>query len=102
MEDSTFSALCAQSRADQQTWKENGHPKEGTLYDENKRKVKRRLRYCTAQAENRRLLCRDKMFASSHLRLKKTCSRLNVIGTIITDLPYLLEAGANHFFNLAQ
>ena len=58
-----------------------------------RREVKKRLRYC---AENRRLLRRDKMFASSHPR------RFNVNGTIITDLPYLPEAWANHFSNLAQ
>ena len=45
-----------------------------------RREVKKRLRYCAAQAENRRLLHRDKMFASSHPRRfylpgrgKKTC-----------------------------
>ena len=29
--------------------------------------LKKRLRYCAAQAESRRLLCRDKMIASSYL-----------------------------------
>ena len=32
--DATLSALCAQSRAARQNWKENGCPKEGPLYDE--------------------------------------------------------------------
>ena len=109
--DATLSALCAQSRAARQTWKENGCPIEGPLYDEKSRLRReiRRLRYCAAQAENRRLLRSDKMFASSHPcrfrlpgRSKNTCSRLNVNDTIVTDPQCLLEAWATHFSNLAQ
>ena len=107
--DTTLSTLCAQSRAAQQTWKENGCPKEGPLYNEKGRLRRERLRYCAAQAENRRLLRRDKMFASSHphrFKLlghrKKTCSRLKVNDTIITDTPGLLETRADHFSSLAQ
>ena len=49
------------------------------------------------------------MFASSHphrFKLlgcsKKNCSRLKVDDTVITDLPCLLNACADHFSNLAR
>ena len=40
-------------------------PKEGPLFDEKirlRKEVKKKIRYCAAQAENRRLLKRDQMF----------------------------------------
>ena len=110
--DSTLSTLCAQTRAARHTWKVNGCRNEGPLHQEKgtlRREVKKRLRYCAAQAENRRLIRRDKMFASSHPRRfklpgrrKKTCSRLKVNDTIINDQACLLDAWVNHFTSLAE
>ena len=110
--DATLSALCSQSRSARQKWRENGSKPEGPLYDEKcrlKREVKKRLRYCTAQAENRRLARREKMFSSSHTdrfklpgKRKKTCSRLRVNDENISDLPGRLEAWVSHFSKLAK
>ena len=107
----SLSTLCSK-QCSQHTWKENESPKEGPLYDEKgrmRREVKRMLRYCTTQAENRRLLLREGMFASSHPHCfklpgqsKKNCSRLKVDHIVITNLPCPLNTWVNHFSNLAQ
>ena len=100
--DSNLTALCAQSRAARRAWREANSPTEGPLYDEKcrlRRAVKRRVRYCAAQAENRKIMQRGRMFSemnySNRFRLpgrkKRNCMKLVENGTTITAPTSLLE-----------
>ena len=65
--DSTLTALCAKSRIARKVWREAGSPSNGPLYDEKchlHRAVRKRVRFCAAQAENRRIQRRDLLFSS--------------------------------------
>ena len=102
--------LCVH-RVESSNRKENGCPPEGPLFEEKGRlrAVKRRVRYCAAQAENRRMLRRHKMFASGNrgrfrlpLKKRNTCSRM-VVGEKVIDDPHLLmDAWCSNFENLAK
>ena len=74
-----------------------------------RKEVKKRIRYCAAQAENCRLLKRDKMFARGSRgryklpgRRRKPCSRLIVNGKVTNGTQQLLDAWVDHFSNLAK
>ena len=84
--DDTLSCLCAQNTAARRAWKEAGRPTEGPLYEKKGRlrqAVRRRVRFCAAQAERLRIQRREKMFATGSRcrfftpqRSKSRCSKL--------------------------
>ena len=88
--DDTLSCLCAQSSAARRAWKEAGRPTEGPLYEEKgrlRRAVRRRMRFCAAQAERLCIQRREKMFATGSRcrfltpqRSKSCCSKLMMGG----------------------
>ena len=110
--DLTLASLCAQSSQARRVWREAGSPGEGPLYVEKcrlHRAVRKRVRFCSAQAENRRIQKRDSMFASNdkrHFRLpqsqKKTRTKLLVDGKIMEGKDSLQHAWSLHFQNLAK
>ena len=110
--DPTLASLCVQSSQARRVWKEAGSPCVGPLYEEKchlRRAVRKRIRFCSAQAENRRIQKRDSMFASkdkSHFRLpqnrKRIHTKLQVDGKLVEDKESLLRAWSQHFENLAE
>ena len=55
--DSTLTTVCSESRQVRKAWKKAGTPAEGPIYDEKcrlRRAVRKRIRFCAAQAENRK------------------------------------------------
>ena len=55
--DSTLTTVCSESRQVRNAWKKAGTPAEGPIYDEKcrlRRAVRKRIRFCAAQAENRK------------------------------------------------
>ena len=69
--DTTLASLCAQSSQAWRVWKEAGSPGVGPLYEEKcclRRAVRKCIRFCSAQAENRRIQKRDSMFVSKDKR----------------------------------
>ena len=110
--DSTLTALCAKSRIARKVWREADSPSNGPLYDEKchlRRAVRKRVRFCAAQAENRRIQRRDRLFSSGdkgHFRLpqrkKKVHTKLLSDGEIIEGTQSLLDAWSQHFEDLAK
>ena len=59
-------SVCTEQKACK-SWKDAGSPTEGPLYDEKChlcRAVRKRVRFCAAQAETRRIHRSDRMFAA--------------------------------------
>ena len=99
--DTTLTSLCAKSRLARQAWREAGSPADGPLYDEKCqlcRAVRKRVRFCAAQDENRRIQRRDQMFASNDnnrfrlSRRKKAPTKLLIDDEIVEGTQSLLEA----------
>ena len=110
--DSTLTALCAKSRIARKVWREAGSPSNGPLYDEKchlRRAVRKRVRFCAAQAENRRIQRRDRLFSSGDKgrfrlpqRKKKVHTKLLIDGEIIEGTQSLLDAWSQRFEDLAK
>ncbi len=65
--DDTLSCLCAQSKNARIAWREAGCPSEDPLYEEKgrlRRAVTRRVRFCAAREERKRIQRRERLFAS--------------------------------------
>ena len=63
--DSTLTTLCSESRQARKASKEAGTTAEGPIYDEKcrlRRAVGKRIRFCAAQAENRRIQRRSNLY----------------------------------------
>lgn len=63
--DDTLSRLCALSRAAWRAWNEAGQPTEGSVYEKKcdmRRQVRKRVNYCAALAERKRVQNREKQF----------------------------------------
>ena len=112
MKDDVLSRLCAQSRAAWRVWKEAGSPWEGLLFEQmNKlrREVRKRVHYCAAMTERRRVQRREMMFRnhdSSRFRIpgkqRSRCSKLRVGGRIVSDPDEMLGAWSSHFKRLSE
>ena len=110
--DSTLNTLCSKSRLAHKAWREAGSPADGALYDEKcrlRRAVRKRLRFCAAQAENRRVQKRDHLFASNHKNhfrhphnKRKIHTKLLIDDEIVEDKQPLLDAWSCHFQNLSK
>ena len=110
--DATLSALCAQSSLARRKWIDEGRPMDGPIYEEKcglRRAVRKRVRYCAAQEENRRIQRRDKLFATNHhQRFRKPKGESNVPrklcvnGEFVSDPEKLLNTWADHFRSLAK
>ena len=91
--DPTFTAVCAKSKMACRIWREAGSPREGPLYDEKcclRRTVRKRVRFCDAQAENRRIQKRDKDHFQLPQSKKKVHTKLLIVGKFIESTPFLL------------
>ena len=103
--DPTLASLCAQSSQAWSVVKEAGSPGVGPLYEEKcclQRAVRKRIRFCSAQAENRRIQKRDSTFASedkSCFQLpqnrKKIHTKLQVDGKIVEIKNHFCMPGPN-------
>ena len=112
MKDDVLSRLCAQSRAAWRVWKEAGSPREGLLFEQKnklRREVRRRVHYCAAMTERRRVQRREMLFRnhdSSRFRIpgkqRSRCSKLRVGGRIVSDPDEVLGAWASHFKRLSE
>ena len=112
MKDDVLSRLCAQSCAAWRVWKEAGSPREGLLFEQRnklRREVRRRVHYCAAMTERRRVQRREMLFRnhdSSRFRIpgkqRSRCSKLRVGGRIVSDPDEVLGAWASHFKRLSE
>ena len=84
---------------------------EGPLYEAKctlRRMVRRRVRFCTANAERGRIRRREKLFVEknrsrfNHHRSSVECSKLLVDGVLPTDTEILLPEWLRHFESLAK
>ena len=110
--DDVLSRLCAQSRVARQAWRDAGSPAAGPHYEEKgrlRRAVRRRIQFCAAMAERRRIQLRERMFRTGDvrrfrtpLRKKKKCSKLVVNGKVVSDQNELLEVWRQHFSRLSK
>ena len=112
MKDDVLSRLCAQSHAAWRVWKEAGSPREGLLFEQKnklRREVRRRVHYCAAMTERRRVQRREMLFRnhdSSRFRIpgeqRLRCSKLRVGGMIVSDPDEVLGAWASYFKRLSE
>ena len=82
------------------------------IYEEKcglRRAVRKRVRYCAAQVENRRIQHREKLFATNHHRRfrrpggeKNQLLKLRVNGEFVSDPERILHIWADHFSSLAK
>ena len=110
--DKVLAQLSTKSKFVWDAWKDSGKPQDGPLYKAKclaRREVKKRVKFCAAMEERRKVQRCEHMFKSkSKYRFKlpqrkknqSTCLRVN--GKLITDSAQLLEAWTEHFQSLGQ
>ena len=109
--DATLFRLSKEKKAAWDTWKREGRPNCGPVYDQKVKtrdEVRRRIRICGANEERRKIQSIDQKFRTRHkarfqnTSIRRTGRKIRVNGDIISDPATVLCAWKEHFEGLGQ
>ena len=109
--DSTLSRLSKNKKEAWDTWKREGRPTSGPVYEQKiktREEVRKRMRVCEANDQRRKIQQIDKKFKAGcktkfqRTSARRTGSKIRVNGELITDHTAVLCAWKDHFETLGQ